>query len=342
MLRRFPDVFRTGGARLPALRVLRVVAALAALALLFQRIPLGEVVAAISEIRPAWGVLALGSALAAELVGSFRLAAVVRAHGLDVPFREVFSVNAAARLYMLALPAGNAAGLALRIHRLTGGTDRYVDAIRSTLLDRVGATTTLVMVGIAAWCVDATNRNVVGDDGSVPAEIVDAPGWLVPLLFGASLLVLLVLHALLVARRPIPGLGPLVSRLERRWPAKLGPLRPSWGASMRPVALTARLWGWSFVVQALGILSLTVLAEGLGLGVSVATLAWARSAALLAATVPISVAGLGVREAVFVVLLGAQGVAAPDALAFSLLGYLAIAASIALLGAYFELRRAVR
>jgi uncharacterized protein (TIRG00374 family) len=75
----------------------------------------------------------------------------------------------------------------------------------------------------------------------------------------------------------------------------------------------------SVVLQTVQIASVYVIAVALGLDVSFAAIMIALPAVLLVSSLPISLAGWGVREQSMVLTLGAVGVAATDALAISVL-----------------------
>jgi len=92
----------------------------------------------------------------------------------------------------------------------------------------------------------------------------------------------------------------------------------------------------SIVFQALLTVVVFLLSKSLGLEIPIMDLAWIFAVASVAQMLPVSVAGIGMREGTIVYLLGQQGVSAPDALALSLLiltGNLIVAA----IGAFSEL-----
>jgi uncharacterized membrane protein YbhN (UPF0104 family) len=90
----------------------------------------------------------------------------------------------------------------------------------------------------------------------------------------------------------------------------------------------------------LGLTSLYLLAMALPLNVDIFTLGWIRSVVAIAMFLPVSIAGLGVREATFITLLIPYGVASGDALALSLLVF-SRGLVFALAGGLFEARRLV-
>ncbi len=81
----------------------------------------------------------------------------------------------------------------------------------------------------------------------------------------------------------------------------------------------------AILVHLLSIVGIWLLARALDLHVGVLALATTVPVALLAASVPISIGGWGVREGVLVELLAAQGIAADSGLALSVLFGLALA-----------------
>lgn len=311
-------------------KVLRLCVAAGVLALLFRRIPLESVIETLTRARPHWLIAAWCAALAGECLAAVRLAGLARAHGLPVPIRDVLALNLAARLYALALPAGNAIGMALRIHRLGQERAGYGAAASSVVLDRVAATFLLVAVGVSAFWIDGLRS---GD-----AFLVDAAGRsavvAMVVVFAGLSLAYLVYH-----RRPLRG----AFRSRRpRLPGRLASAVAALESSRLPFRETARAWIVTLGVHALGILSVWLLAQAIGLSVSPITLAWVRSAALLVVIVPVSLAGLGLREGAFVLLLGAHGVGGPEALGLSLLVYVVTVFAVGLLGGLVEVFRALR
>ncbi len=115
--------------------------------------------------------------------------------------------------------------------------------------------------------------------------------------------------------------GPQLSRL----PARLRPgfidFVPRLAADMRLLLAKTTPGGWFFlVVQHLArIAGVALIAAALDVDVNVTALLALVPAAFLAAMIPITFGGWGVREASFVYFLGVAGVAAPAALAISIL-----------------------
>jgi uncharacterized membrane protein YbhN (UPF0104 family) len=265
-------------------------------------------------------VLAVVVAFGGHVLLALRLSRLVRGFGLKLGVRELLQVNLAAAFYALFLPAGNITGLLARFARFARVSRReknYAGVALALVLDRVVATVTLCVVGLAAWLLDWPPQHRI-----------------VPVMFAGSL-------ALMVA-----GYGFLVkastwrasrAATPRRWPKKLQTLRVALQQARdlpRQVVLSAL--GIGIGLHLLGTAAYGLVAMSLGLQLSLMTVAWTRAAAMLVAILPISVSGLGVREGVMLVLLAPYGVSSAEALAFSLLAFASTTLAPGLIGGLIE------
>jgi hypothetical protein len=105
-----------------------------------------------------------------------------------------------------------------------------------------------------------------------------------------------------------------------------------------------RVIAWALVVQGLNVAAVAAAAQAIGANISVAGLLIATETASLAAALPVSVAGIGVREATLPMLLAADGVPRAAAIALGLT-WSAIVLAIGMVGGIghvIEQRRAAR
>jgi uncharacterized membrane protein YbhN (UPF0104 family) len=79
-----------------------------------------------------------------------------------------------------------------------------------------------------------------------------------------------------------------------------------------------------------------MLACALDLGVGFAAIGWVRSVMLAATLVPVTLAGLGVREGAAILMLSLYGIAPDAALAFSLLVFTFNHLGVGIVGGVFE------
>lgn len=279
-----------------------------------------------------------------EVVRSFELPAVALALALyfgswllaaykwqllvpSAPIGVVARVTFVSQFYGFFLPGqlGGEISRAILMARLGDDTDK---AVASVLVDRI---TGLVGLCLVAWV------------GIQAGPVRFEPG--IQLAFAAlgaaaagSLFLLRVGWFDALVRRSLAGL--LASR--SRWLQAPGRFFTRAHDALLAFASNGRLMVASVslgvLFQMLCVAINYVLAVQLGIAVSVFDLAWIVGAVSVALLLPISVAGIGVRELTYVGLLGLFGVAAEKALILSL-AVLALAACGALLGAALEARR---
>lgn len=96
------------------------------------------------------------------------------------------------------------------------------------------------------------------------------------------------------------------------------------------------------VVHLIGIVAFALVADALEMELSYLTIGWTRLAAVLVTLLPISLAGLGLREDAFVLLLAPYAVAPADALTYSLLAFGTTVLAIGLIGGVIEAFRLQR
>jgi uncharacterized membrane protein YbhN (UPF0104 family) len=283
----------------------RLAVAAAILAYLFIHIPLGDVAHALGAVRGGPMLAAIALALASQVVIAYRLKRLTDAHGLTLTVWQVFEVNLATLFYGLFLPGGNFSGIAVRFYKLSAAQQHFAGAAVALVIDRVAATAALCAVGLGFWCVAAP-------PDTWPIVIVMAAG----LVIGVMVLVLMLTHVE----------APILSPLER-WAVKRGGKRL---AKMHGAILDARaLPGGTLPLVAalavaahlLGIGAYTCMGQALGLDLSYLMIGFPRAAIILATMIPISIAGLGLREGAAVAILAGYGVQGDAAVAFSLLAF---------------------
>ena len=301
----------------------RVLVAAGVLALLFYKIPAGAVWDAMDRARPGYLAGAFGLSVLMEFAIAVRLKWFVEAHAFKIASSSVFAANLTSRFYALGLPVGNAFALVLRVRRIVRGSGRYADVAASVLLDRLSTTAVMSAFGFAAWSIDRSESVEAGVLLALVAALVSA------------------LYIVALCWRSVPGLAGLAAWLERRFPAKYREILHTAAPVRHPVSLTVRTGTMSLAVHAVGTVATWLIARSIEVDVPVLTIAWVRSVGLLAAGLPVSIAGLGVREGLYVVLLGSYGVAAPEALALSLISFGVVVFGMGLLGAALELRNAL-
>lgn len=305
------------------LAAVRVAVAAGVVGYLLHIVSASELAAGFAAVAPAWVVIAALLQFAVQLLSACTLAILLRPHGLVVPIARIFAVNLAAAFYNLLTPAGTLAGGAIRWYRLGYHAGRMPEVLAALVAIRL--LEIAVLAGLA--CL------------ALLAAPLPGTGWLLSAaaaaLFAAAALAYaglfsrpLALRLIVLMRRFAPGRG-VVRRLALRL---LLATRAQARLSRRR---HAELIGFSLLRHLTAVGSVYALAVGLGLDIGFASLVWVRSLTTILIMLPISFAGFGVREAVFVVLLQPYGVPAAEALLLALLAS-ALALLPAALGGLLE------
>lgn len=251
-----------------------------------------------------WFALACALVLVALAIGAIRWHRLVAAADVESTGRQSVRAYAIGAFTNNVLPTGFG-GDVVRGWIVGRSGKPLARALTSVGVDRVTALACLLLLG---W---------VG----VAAEPDAITGSLVALLGASSLALALAAVVLwLLLRRP--RTGRFVPAWIRPWAGEVaGVLRRY--AGDRRLLVSVLVLGIAF--QAVMVGASWAISESLGLDLGPAVLAVVTPLVLIATVAPISVAGFGVREGAFVVLLGEVGVSSADATLFSLLSVAAMA-----------------
>lgn len=250
------------------------------------------------EVDGGWLAAAIGLTLGMQISGVIRWQLLVRAAGIESPPPRTVRAYWIGIFTNNVLPTGFG-GDAARAFIVGRDSGQMVPAATSVAFDR--------LTGLAALIVLAWVALVLGEE--VPAELSGALALVTAASLGGGLL-------LALAFRGRGRLGRLVPERLRGWGREARETLTRYARDGRLLAVAGVL-GILYQLCAVG--SIAALAEGIGLDLSFAVVAVTVCLVLLASVLPISIAGFGVREASFVVLLGEAGVGATEATLLSLL-----------------------
>ncbi|MEX2524956.1 MAG: lysylphosphatidylglycerol synthase transmembrane domain-containing protein [Gammaproteobacteria bacterium] len=244
------------------------------------------------------------------------------ASGLQLGYPELLRINLIARFYTIALPRGAAA--AVRWHHYKIGGSGHAAAALLVFENLISILTLFISAGLILL--------YESDKTGGPAGILLPVSWggaiastvmLLPFLHKASAVFLENILRPLSRRH-----GYMKSLIEKLFQA-VNDYQNISGAKILGICVFS-LFGY-----ALFILSAWILAEGMGLGLGLLAIAWIRSLTLLVSLLPITVAGVGLREGTIILLMQGYGVDASVAFAYALASF-AIQLLIGLMGAIAE------
>jgi uncharacterized membrane protein YbhN (UPF0104 family) len=309
---------------------LRLLVAIAVLGALFRWIPLREVLVVLRSADPAGVALAFAWVLALQVAVAFRLRILAAFQGLGLSTLAVLEINLATRFYGFFLPGGSFTGIAIRVFRLSREPRDWAAAGVAMLADRALATASLCAIG-ALFCA--------------AARPPDPALCLIPMLAVGGGLALLCIPLFsgwgASTTQAAEGGAQRAAGERRRAPAMDWlPLPASWrgalGRSRLAPADLARVLAASLLAHLFGTAAHLCLARALDLEIGFATIGWVRAAMLLATLLPVSIAGLGLREGAAVLLLARHGIGDAAALAFALLVFAVSELAVSALGGLFE------
>jgi uncharacterized membrane protein YbhN (UPF0104 family) len=274
----------------------RAALAFGLLAFLIATLPSGALWTALSGVSPGVWLASVAAFLGGHVVNASKWRMLLRAAGVGAAPLQVVRAHAAGLFANLCLPS-LVGGDVVRLGLLARDGQAGAVAL-ATLADRVIDTAALVALAAlgAAWLPSAL-------DPTARAVLAGAAGALALGTCGA-----------LAALAAVP---------PERWPGPLEGLarkaREALGALLARPRVAAGAFALSFGVQG-GFVAINI-ALARATGIEIAAAAWLLVSPLakLTALVPVSLGGIGVREATYVVLLAPFGVAAGPAIAQSLL-----------------------
>jgi glycosyltransferase 2 family protein len=253
-----------------------------------------EVFHALAQERLSYFLAAIALYLGTQVISAWRWQLLARLNSIQGPFREYLAyyfVGVFTNLFVPGLVGGDAArALYLgRRHNRIGG------AVASVIADRG--------LGLLAVFILATGLALTVHAVKLPPSI---------------LLVTVAIGAVAIAAWLS---SPLIARLGSRLGGRLGRLVEPMLPYMRsPAALIPAIL-LSLVVQSGLAVCQYLLARGLGLQTSVVAFLLCVPIANVFASLPITLNGLGVREAAYIVLFGYAGVSKPNTIALGLLWF---------------------
>jgi uncharacterized membrane protein YbhN (UPF0104 family) len=303
---------RQGPGRGAALRhLLKLAVGLAIVGFLLARYDARGVLDAIAAADRA--SLALAWCCALPGIACFALAYRLARRPLEMPLRtwSIFKILLQVQFFGLFLPGGTNA--VVKWYKLSRPADQPGQSLALVAFTRGAMTLTLLLLVLAGMLAD--------------------PGFRWPGLFWLALTLLVLTVAFLLvcvsdrARERFRRLvGPLWRRLHLL--AAFGRLRPLEFAGVVGATLAGNL---------LETLEQLLIMHAVGIEVSFATVAWARGILIVCAMLPVSLAGLGLRELSMIALLAAYGYGAEDAMAYSLIAFGVFIVGKGLIGGMLEL-----
>jgi len=305
--------------------IAKVALSVALMVLLFSRIPLHEVLAAIRGARMEWLLAAFGLLIMSNLIGAFQWERLLRAVDVRIPFWKVCAYYHVGLFFNNFLPSNIGGDIARVLDASRHGPNR-ASVVSTVIMDRLIGTVALAGMALVTT-LPAINRFHLS-------------------LVYFALVAFFALSVVLVWAIFHPGLLPAVERvLARIGFQALKPHLDELAERIRHFrdkrGLFARLLIVAFVVQMSRIGVHALVARSLHLDIPFTYFLLFVPMLAVIVSLPISLNGIGVREGAGVVLFGLVGVGRAQAFSLQFTTYL-VAVAVSLLGGVIFLLRIPR
>lgn len=300
--------------------IARVGLSIAALATIFLATQFDEVIGALARADVSFIAAGILINLLTRLAAAERTYVISRAVGLPLTRWRTIEAMFISNFWSLALP-GLSAGSVVTVYRYT--------RLGVPLADSVGVLGASRAIELAAFCALGAVAFVLS--ASTPSVLVTASLCLVPVGIACSFLI-----APQIASRAADVIGGSAprGRIAERLAGTLSRAVATFSAAPRRELFAAA--GFALVQCSLDAASVMIFSWGLGFRIDWLDALWINVLAYLVILLPISVAGLGVREAAVIVALTPLGVSREGAIALALLMFSATLFN-ALLGGVLQL-----
>jgi len=305
------------------LNLLKIVVSVGLLIFIFSSIDLQAFFEAVSQANPWWLLAALTTMMIGVVIRAYRWQILLDAIGVAVSLRELTNIYFIGFLFNNLLPSG-LGGDAIRMVELSRHSERGSDAVTSVVVDRFLGLSALQAIALVA---------LIADWGAVPPVV--AYFTIAIFLSGLVIGYLLINRPLYTTLRTHLGLFRRLSDIKI-----IGNLAESF--QRYPLSALGRAYLVSFLFNFSLIAMNVFIGLALEAQVSLAQYAIFVPITSLVLLIPISFAGLGVREETYRQLFGQVGVSQEIAVAMSLIVYIFGNVCTGLIGGVIYLLRGAR
>jgi uncharacterized protein (TIRG00374 family) len=271
------------------------------LAFLLSRLGIDALVSVVGRISP-WGIVGYFLfAMLGSLISAWKWQIVLRTWAIELPYSSLVRWVLVGMFFNNLLPGGISGDLT-RLYASGRASGKVADALAVLFYDRLSAFSALLFLGI----------------GALAARGHFAENALLWAFFAFITLAVVVVFGLAA----LPWSGEAIAWLSR----KVKPLErlqlSRWFESLRLEASQARnlllAFSIAVIMQIVGVLAEYIVAVALQLPIGISDVFIFVPLLYLAITVPVSINGIGIREAAFVLFFSQLGITQAESVAFSL------------------------
>ncbi|RJP85053.1 MAG: UPF0104 family protein [Desulfobacteraceae bacterium] len=290
------------------------------LLILYQYIPFTKFSRLLGRVSREQLLAACFAFLLGQIILTFRLKVLTDKHRLSLGITKLLDINFTAQFYKLFIPGGTITSILVRSYKLKQASNKLDSVVSIILFDRLISTFGVFIGGAIFW--------------SFHQE------WLPKNIWGAFLAILIAMGGLYFCTAIITGIfqffihlsvGGTISTKIHLWTNAL--------IKFKELSITDALiiFTLTLLSHLLGVLVFVLLASSLNIPLNFISMGWIRAAVMTSTMLPVTFAGLGVRDGSMVYLLGLYGVSGHEALAMSFLIFIVTVFIGAVIGGIWEL-----
>ena len=271
---------------------------------LAYKIPLQQVYQALLDSKPTWFVTALGFILLSLFSMSVRMKLMMRQQKITISLWDVFRIRLISFYYKLFIPGGTLANIGILFYKFSQiRKEQKPEIISSIMFDRILATIGLCAIGLI--CLFFSKPDL-------PPLLI----YFLALIF-FSLLAMVALASNITVSNSIEN---YLSNSENRFAIKFIEFLHSVN-EFRNLSKLDLLYinTLSLLPHIFGIFAFYAISLSLGLELSLLDWGWIRSVVIIGTMLPISLAGIGIRDGILIYLLHQYAAPADTAWAISFL-----------------------
>src|SRR5690554_41206 len=309
--------------------LLKILISAVILAILFYKIPLNEILNALNRAEPGLIFLCVIFYLIIVYLISFQTKYLTKVQNISVSIFQLIKINLITKFYSLFLP-GTISGNIVRWYKLS----KYGDKTKSAavvLFSRYLETFMLLYIGTIFFI----------------SFLIIKKEYLYILLLLAGLIILVLSYILLLNPKALNFCAGVIKKIPL--PKSVYNFSEKFFEAMNKFQeLTLsdhfKILLIVFTSHFISVLIYFMLSKSLNLNIGFIDIAWIRSASVLISMIPVSFAGLGLREGSFLILLGNYGISPTDSVALSfliffLLVFISLWGGVVELADFFSLKR---
>ncbi|PIT92427.1 MAG: hypothetical protein COU08_02430 [Candidatus Harrisonbacteria bacterium CG10_big_fil_rev_8_21_14_0_10_42_17] len=309
--------------------IARLVVTIGLLVVLVKHINVKEVLAIVKNVNSGWFIVALGVGVGGLVVNAMRWREILKASKVEIPIMTVLRCNLVGVFYGIILPGGKVTGDTISAYRLikdTGGKDDIKKYIISIVADRFVGVFAILSVIFSFFIINHPSTLLFKEQKDIVG-------------IGLALLIVGGLSLMFVTRIAMVELK--IKKNSLQWVnniiTKINLVFVLVGREKSKI-FRAIIFGVTGVLAAT--ISVFMLANALGIQQTFGVIGFSYLLATALIIVPITIAGIGLREGGMIYFLTQLGVNTTEAAALSIL-VLVVFFGFAILGGLIEMKRII-